>query len=133
MPYQDDEFDFKEDYTLIKGNSKRVIVTYGRLYSEACKAKKINPEINILKLNKIFPLNDNLVDELSKFEKIDFYEEVLKSGGISEHLSSLLFENGYNGRYKTHAIDNEFVGIYSVSKALNVYELDYSAMLKDGE
>ena len=128
-----DEFDFKEDYTLIKGNSKRVIVTYGRLYSEACKAKKINPEINILKLNKIFPLNDNLVDELSKFEKIDFYEEVLKSGGISEHLSSLLFENGYNGRYKTHAIDNEFVGIYSVSKALNVYELDYSAMLKDGE
>lgn len=126
--FEYEKFDYTQDYSLIKGKGKNVIVTYGRLYSEACKAKKINPDINILKLNKIYPLNEKLIDELSVYDRIDFFEETVKNGGISEHLSSLLFENGYKGNYVTHAVDNKFVGVYSVGKALNLFGLDYSSM-----
>ena len=47
------EFDITSDYSVVKGNSKKVIVTYGRLYSEAYSESKENSEINIIKLNNV--------------------------------------------------------------------------------
>ena len=121
-------FDFKEDYSLIKGTSKNVILTYGRLYSEACKAKEIDETLNIIKLNKIYPINEKLIDLLMNFDNVSIFEETVKSGGIGEHLASYLLEKHFKGQYKIHAINNDFVPSGNVMDALKKYQLDSSAM-----
>lgn len=130
---EQENFDIQADFSLLAGSNNKLIITYGRIYSEACKAKKINPEINILKLNKIYPLNDEIIDIIKNYDDIYFYEEGIKNGGIAEHLSVKLFDNGFKGNYKIRAIENEFIAGSSVGSALSKHNLDYSAILKDGE
>ena len=122
--------DFKPDYTVLKGKNDRVIVTYGKLFSESFKAKQQNDDLSVIKLNKIYPLSDGFIDELKNYKQIDFYEETVKSGGIGEHLSARLHENGYIGSYNIHAVNNEFVPMSSTAVALKKIGLDYESMLR---
>ncbi|MBQ3547815.1 MAG: 1-deoxy-D-xylulose-5-phosphate synthase [Clostridia bacterium] len=130
IPVNGIEIDYKSDYTVLKGNNDRVIITYGKLFSEALKAKEMDDTITLVKLNKIFPISDSLVKGLINCKKIDFYEETVKSGGIGEHLSALLFENGYNGEFKIHAVDNKFVPMSKTDSALKKLGLDSDNMLR---
>ncbi len=128
---QDDvNIDFKPDYSVLSGKNDRVIVTYGKLFSEAFKAKQQNDDLTVIKLNKIYPLSDALINELKNYKQIDFYEETIKSGGIGEHLSACLNEDGYNGIYNIHAVNNEFVPMSSTAAALNKLGLDCENMLR---
>lgn len=122
--------DFKRDYTVFNGNNDKVIITYGKLFSEALKAKEADDSITVIKLNKIFPISDALVKGLKNSKKIDFYEETVKSGGIGEHLSALLYEIGYNGNFVIHAVNNEFVPMSSTDSALKRLGLDCESMLR---
>ena len=126
------DFDFTDDFTLVKGNSEKVIVTYGRLFSEAlvCKAET---DVNIIKLNKIYPLSEELIDTLKKFKSIAVFEETVKSGGIGEHLSAMLLETGFNGEFKINAVDNRFVPQGETSSILNKLGLDSEAMINYGK
>lgn len=124
------EIDYKQDYTLISGDGKKIIVTYGRLFSEAMEAKSQKGDINILKLNKIYPINPEITEILKNFEQILFFEESVKSGGIGEHLSDMLLESGFKGEYKLFAVDNKFVPQCDSSKALKNLGLDCEGMLK---
>ena len=126
------DFDFTDDFTLVKGNSEKVIVTYGRLFSEAlvCKAET---DVNILKLNKIYPLSEELIDTLKKFKSIAVFEETVKSGGIGEHLSAMLLEAGFKGEFKINAVGNEFVPQGETSSILNKLGLDSEAMINYGK
>ncbi len=129
-PLEHANIDFKPDYSVLNGNGDRVIVTYGKLFSEAFKAKQQNDDLTVIKLNKIYPLSDALISELKNYKQIDFYEETVKSGGIGEHLSACLNENGYNGNYNIHAVNNEFVPMASTAVALNKLGLDCENMLR---
>lgn len=126
------DFDFTDDFTLVKGNSEKVIVTYGRLFSEAltCKAET---DVNIIKLNKIYPLSEELIDTLKKFKSIAVFEETVKSGGVGEHLSAMLLETGFNGEFKINAVDNRFVPQGETSSILNKLGLDSEAMINYGK
>lgn len=126
----DINIDFKSDYSVLNGKSDRVIVTYGKLFSEAFKAKQSNNDLTVVKLNKIYPLCDALIGELNNYKQIDFYEETVKSGGIGEHLSARLAEVGYSGIYNIHAVNNEFVPMSSTAVALNKLGLDCENMLR---
>ena len=123
------DIDFENDYSLITGNSKKLIVTYGRLFSEAEKAKKAEPQINILKLNKIYPISEEAIKVISSFDEVFFFEETVKSGGIGEHLAAVLLENGYSGKYSINAVENKFVPAAKVQKALKNCRLDSEAMI----
>lgn len=123
--------DFKEDFTLIKGKSKKAVVTYGRLFAEAMKAKEKNDDINILKLNKIFPINPEITDILGGFDEIYFFEESSKSGGIAEHLSAMLLENEYKGKYVIKAIENGFVPAMNTNSAIEKYGLSEKQIIKE--
>lgn len=127
----EDEYniDFKRDYTVLNGKTDRVIITYGKLFSEALKAKKQDDSLSIVKLNKIYPISGELVRGLKGCKRIDFYEETVKSGGIGEHLSALLFENGFKGEFIIHAVDNEFVPMASTASSLKRLGLDAEGML----
>lgn len=126
----DAEIDYSKDFTLFKGSSKKVIVTYGRLFTSAYKAKEISPEINIVKLNKIFPLSNELIDLLCTFDTVHIFEEAIKCGGIGEHLSALLYKSGFKSEFNIHAIDNKFIPSASISTALKSNGLDTDSMLR---
>ena len=122
-------FDIKADYSLIKGNSQKLIITYGRLFSEACKARK-KTDVNILKLNKIYPLCDDIIKISKEYKEIHFYEESVKSGGIAEHFAAKLLQEEYDGKFVIHAVDNCFVKGAQVSSTLKSLGLDSEAMEK---
>ena len=124
------KIDFKGDYTVLNGNGDRVIITYGKLFSEALKAKEADESITLIKLNKIFPISEALVKGLKTCKKIDFYEETVKSGGIAEHLSALLLENGFNGEFNIHAVNNEFVPMAKTDAIIKKLGLDSETMLR---
>lgn len=125
-----EEIDYKSDFTLLSGNSKKAIITYGRLFSNAYDLKKLAPEINVIKLNKIYPLSDELIETLKDFDDIHFFEESVKSGSIAEHLSAMLSESNFIGKYRIHAIENKFVPAASVQSALKSNGLDTDSMLR---
>jgi 1-deoxy-D-xylulose-5-phosphate synthase len=124
------EIDYTKEFSQIKGNGKKVIVTYGRLFSEALIAKESDPDLDIIKLNKVYPFGDNLIETLQGFSDIHFYEESIKNGGIGEHLSALMVQNGYKGDFKIHAVPNKFVPAASVKSALISNGLDADSMLR---
>lgn len=130
VPSNTFKIDFKGDYTVLNGNGDRVVITYGKLFSEALKAKEADESITLIKLNKIFPISDALVLGLKNCKKLDFYEESVKSGGIGEHLSALLLENGFRGEFIIHAVNNEFVPMAKTDAALKKLGLDYESMLR---
>ena len=70
-----------------------------------------------------------LLNDISDFEEIHFFEETVKSGGIGEHLSALLSKSKYNGKLYIHAIENEFIKQSSIKSALKNAKLDCDSML----
>ncbi|HEX2938509.1 MAG TPA: 1-deoxy-D-xylulose-5-phosphate synthase [Ruminiclostridium sp.] len=122
------------DYISDGNDADVILVTYGRLFSQAIqaakelKAKDINAAI--LKLNRIFPIDDNCYDCIKDCKRIIFFEEGIKTGGIGEHFGIRLFENGYDGKYIINAIDNKFVKQGTVKQLLSVLGLDSDGMVK---
>lgn len=125
----DPKLDYSGDFTVLNGSSKKAIVTYGRLFSDAVEAKEKVPDINIVKLNKIYPLSDEFINTLMSYNEIHFFEEGIKNGGIGELCAAKLLENGYNGIYRIHAVDNKFVQAASVTAALKGCGLDTDSMI----
>ena len=62
------------------------IVTYGRLFSYACKAKEKlrNKGINvsIIKLNQIKPISKNAIETINRYTKIFFFEDIFFFDGV---------------------------------------------------
>ncbi len=122
------DLDFKDDYTKILNSSKKCVVTYGRLFDNVFDASK-STVFDILKLNKIYPLNKNISNELLSYDEIYFYEEGIKSGGIAEHLGTYLLQNGFKGKYTVKAVENEFVSAMTVNEAFKNYQFDVDSII----
>lgn len=124
------EFDIKSDFSLIDNGNDKLIVTYGRLYSEACKVLDTVPCVSVLKLNKIYPFSDELLNTVSKFKRIEFFEESVKNGGIGEHMMCELNKLGFKNEFNIHAVENRFVGAAETRSALRNLNLDSEAMIR---
>lgn len=112
---------------------KNLIVTYGRLFSYACKAKEIlaeqGVEVSILKLCKIKPICKEAVDLASEFKNVWFFEEGIKNGGIARNFSDMMIFTSFKGNYHIKAINDKFVKQMSVSEALSMLRLDSNGMV----
>ena len=117
------------DYTVFEGGGVKAIITYGRIFQNAFEVQKKLPDITLIKLNKIYPVSDSLINEMQKFKEIHFFEEGIKNGGIAELCAAKLLEIGYGGKYVIHAIDNKFVPTAAVSAALENAGLDTESMI----
>ncbi len=110
-----------------------LLITYGRLFSYACKAKqkleKLGIEICLLKLCRIKPIDKDAVDFAAKFENVWFFEEGIKNGGIARNFSDFLVRTNFKGSYHIKAIDDKFVKQMTVSQALNMLKLDDDGMV----
>lgn len=119
----------------IYGNKscKNLLITYGRLFSYACKAKeklkKQGVEICILKLCRIKPIDSKAIEFALQFDNIWFFEEGIKNGGIARNFSDFLIIKNFKGNYRIKAINDKFVKQMSVSQALNMLKLDDEGMV----
>ena len=111
------------------------IVTYGALFSQAAKAyetlKEKGIKVRILKLNRIWPIDEEAVKLVLHAKNIIFFEEGIKSGGIGEAFGADLLEHGYKGKYEHVAIDNTFVHHAKVPELLEELGLSADGMVKE--
>ena len=109
-----------------------LIVTYGRLFCEAVKARDIlaskGKKACILKLCRIKPIDPEAVKAAAKFRNIYFFEEGMRSGSVADIMRDNLDELGYDGSFTIRAIDNVFVQHASVQSSLKTLGLDADSM-----
>jgi 1-deoxy-D-xylulose-5-phosphate synthase len=129
------EYGIPEDFTPAYGSfdlygkgGDVLIVTYGRLFSEAAAAlAKISGKgigASILKINRIKPIAQNCFDIASRFKTVLFFEEGIQSGGIGEHFGIVLNELGFDGKFRLFAIKDAFVEHGGVTELLSKFGLD---------
>lgn len=115
-------------------NAEISLVTYGRLFSYACRAKERLAEeginINIIKLCQIKPIDVRAIEQAAKSKRIFFFEESLVAGGIGESFGYELKKTGKDFYYKIHGIKDCFVRHESVDEALAELMLDDDGMVK---
>lgn len=133
--YRPDDYTEENISFDIYGNKdcKNILITYGRLFSYACKAKQRlaeqGIEIAILKLCTIKPIDKKAIQFAKNAEKIWFFEEGIKNGGIARNFCDLLAMTDFSGDYHIRAINDEFVKQMEVSEALKMLRLDDDGMV----
>ena len=130
-----DDFQFYGD-----PSAKTVVITFGRIFANAVKCyeklKQDGFKIAILKLNKIYPIDNKVYDVLKQFRKIFIFEEGIASGGINETICAGLYKNNIKADVIVNAIKDEFIPHMSIENALKKYSLSADAMyeiIKEGE
>lgn len=127
------EYKYNHDNYNVIGdtNKKKCVVSYGREFCECAKAYKNLDDAFLIKLNKIKPIDESVVEYLKNCDTVYFYEESVKSGSVGEIFASLLIENNINVHFKHIAIDDEFVKQASVCRQLEHYNLDTNSIIEE--
>lgn len=107
------------------------IVTYGRLFSECCQAYENLDNTCLVKLNKIKPIDESVVNELKLCKDIYFYEEGIRSGGIGETFASILLKNDIKAEFHHIAVNDEFIKQASVDSQLKHYKMDCQSIIEE--
>ncbi len=94
------------------GNSDTLYITYGRIYDTLFRANKRAIEtgfpVDMLKLTRIFPLDDAVITLALSYRHIVFLEESYYYGGISAILGDALMQKGFTGEYRRIAPKDYF-------------------------
>lgn len=118
------------DYNIL-GNEKseNCIITYGREIENVLKAiEKTENKPKVIKVNKIKPINPEIIEIAKESKNIFIFEEGMRSGGFAEGLSAKLYENGYKGNIDITAIE-KFIPHSSVDEALKDFGFDSEGIL----
>lgn len=130
-----DKVDFDRDYRFSyeSDTDDILLITYGRIYDDVYRVcQRFNDKgINCtaLKLTKIFPIESELIEKISRYKHIFFFEESERIGGIAEHIAYRLLENGYKGEYYSVCADG-FIKAASVKSCLYKMGLDENSIEK---
>ena len=88
-----DKTDVNTNYTYNNNGSDTLIITYGRLYNNVLSACQLlsdkGIECDTLKLVKIFPIEDEILDIVSKYKQVFFFEESYCYGSVSEKYTAI--------------------------------------------
>ena len=114
------------DYNYFESENDCLIVVYGRLFVEAAKAAKETGS-SVLKIGKVFPIENKLIDIAKKYKTVLFFEESVEKGSIAEHFGTMLHKNGYSGKYITHCVSG-FVPHMKVETAMKLHNLDFESI-----
>ncbi|MBP6886714.1 MAG: 1-deoxy-D-xylulose-5-phosphate synthase [Oscillospiraceae bacterium] len=117
------------DYDLFENPDRdRLIVCYGRLFSEAVSAAEACGA-SILKLNKVWPLAASALEAAARYPHIFFFEEAVFPGSVAEHFGAALAERGFRGEYRPQNVRG-FIPQMSAASALKKQGLDAASMLQ---
>lgn len=131
--YKPDDYKYvHQSYTVFGSkDSRKCLVTYGRLFSECYKAYQQLDDVFVIKLNRIKPIDEAVIDELNDCKEIFFYEESIKSGSVGEIFASMLEEQGIAAKFKHIAVDDEFIKQASVESQIKHYKMDSESIIKE--
>lgn len=111
------------------------LVTFGSLFPEAAKArdelKEEGSRVRIIKLNKVWPINPGAVEAALDCDRVFFYEEGAKSGGIGESYGYQLLQDKFEGTYRYIAVDNTFVHHAKQDALRAEFGIDAASMVRD--
>ena len=122
--------DPKADYAFLFEGGKNLAISYGRIFHDLYAANEEGRFGALLKLNKLNPLPDELIEKIAAYENIVFFEEVEQNGSIGEHLLLLLSQIGWKGRYRSASLPNGFFKQGKVPQMLREYRLDKDGMME---
>lgn len=111
------------NFSYQKKSNKRVLVSYGRVFSN-CYNASLDIDISLLKLTKIMPIDLKVIELLLGYDEVYFVEEGIQIGGVAQLIGAILMQNNFKGSYKVKAIDNQFVEHASVEQLLELLKLD---------
>ena len=115
------------------GDGYICLLTYGVLCKEVIAAKNILAKDGIstcvIKLDKIFPIENDIVSEIINCKNIFFFEEGIINGGIAQKIGNILLTENYKGSYKCVGIDG-FVKQATVDIQRSTYGLDRDSIVK---
>lgn len=124
--------DINTDYTHINGNNNNLLISYGRIYNNLLAAREklesSGISCDVIKLTRIFPINDEVIEIAKAYKKIFFFEECMQNGSISEKLIFKLCTNGYKGNIFIKTI-TQIVQHATVASALKKVGLDVESMV----
>lgn len=107
---------YSTSFKYSKDDGKSLVVTYGRLYNEVLKAREKLADdgikIDVLKLVQVFPIKEQVLDIMSEYENVYFFEEGMLNGSIAQKAAS------QKCGIKIFAV-NDFVKQSSVAQALD--------------
>ena len=112
-----------DSFVITPNCGKKLAVSYGRIIHNLYGME----DCDVLKLVKIWPIEQNIIDLCMNYREIYFFEEGARSGGAAEKLLAKLYENGYDGKFVITAVDG-FVKQASVSSCLDKYGLSVERM-----
>ena len=115
----------------ISFDSDCLVVTFGRLFERVLEINRSGDAGNfdILKLVRIYPLDNEAALICMNYKHIIFYEESSKENGIAEHLLVKLFEMGFKGSYEIVAASG-FIPNESMEQTMERFKMDKISMTK---
>ena len=110
-------------YTYLRAEGAPVLlVTYGRLFSNVFTAAerlaRAGCPVSVLKLNRIKPVDPDCVSLALPYQRVLFFEEGIRDGGVGQWFGERLVERGFARDYAIHAIEG-FVGVCTVEAGLH--------------
>jgi len=105
-------------------SSSKAVVTYGRLFFETSKLHK---NMRICKLRQLLPIDPEAVKSVLDCERVFFFEEGARAGGVGERFALELLEKGFRGCFHLTAVEG-FPRHASVKELLREYDLDAAGM-----
>lgn len=98
------------------------LVTYSRLFSFAAEAyervKADGKKLKIVKLNRILSIDPQAITEAAGCNRVLFFEEAYEHGGVGEHFSFELYQQGFKGIFELHAIQDPYLPHAPMFRAL---------------
>lgn len=111
-----------------------LLVTYGRLAEELFLARKSLEEqgraVDVLVLNRIYPIPEAALEQMERYQRIFFYEEGIRSGSIGELCALHLMEQGYQGEFRLFAVENCFIPQCGVEHGYQLFHADHDSIIK---
>ena len=125
----------ENDFDYFENDKKVLIISYGRISVNVMNAvNTLNDQginVSLLILNKIKPINSDVVNIALDYSHVFFYEETIKSGSIGESFADLLLADGFNKKYYHVAVPDEFIPHASVSSLMMKYKFDTESIVKN--
>lgn len=117
---------------LSEGNGEEAVVSVGPKGRELLnELESKGYEGSRIQALKLFPLPDEEIKKLAKYEKIFVYDSYGTKNGFVEALGNSLIENNFKGEFKSFAVPNTFVQHSSIPEQEELFGLDIQTVLKE--
>ncbi|WP_448921090.1 1-deoxy-D-xylulose-5-phosphate synthase [Eubacterium sp.] len=110
-------------------NAEKCVVSFGKEFLNVYDALGELDNTFAIKLNRIKPINPNVLDLLKNVKIVYFFEEGIKSGGVGECFGSMLAESDVTAKFRHICIEDEFIKQASVDSQLKKYRLDKESII----